>query len=432
MTISLPSTPVVTAFLYTDNKIVLMRRSSAVGTYQGLWAAFSGYIERLPLNQAYQELSEEAGVAEENVRLAGIGIPLTVHDEVEQRQWLVFPFLFELEDPTRISTNWEAEEWAWYSLDELSNLNTVPGLGEALRRVWPPFGDRVFWYSLSKIARDTEHGATELARRGLVALGGLVQSQWEHMGTRDLTNAIRAFAACRPSMGVFPNLASRLLLAINREAGEFDFDELVTELLNAIYDATALSAAHAAKGLAYARKLFTLSYSEAVRDTILAWHNVESEVMVAESGPKNEGLKLVAELVSRGVNARTVADADIPYAVEESDAVVVGCDAIFQDKLINKSGTHLAVTTAKAEGIPAFAIAQTYKIVPPDWPEFLEIQSCRDYGQDCNDTGSISIFDALPLDDFGSVFTEEAKLTHGRLEEIRSELASVELIPVKS
>jgi len=36
---------VVTSFLEYDNKILILRRSQAVGTYQGKWAGVSGYIE---------------------------------------------------------------------------------------------------------------------------------------------------------------------------------------------------------------------------------------------------------------------------------------------------------------------------------------------------------------------------------------------------
>jgi translation initiation factor 2B subunit (eIF-2B alpha/beta/delta family) len=427
-------TPVVTAFLYSGDRIALIRRSNRVGTYQGLWAAFSGYVERLPLNQAYQELSEEAGLTEIDVRLAGIGIPLVVDDKKVGTCWLVFPFLFELEDSIQIQANWEASELAWYLPEEIRNLETVPGLERALTRVWPPFGDRPFWHGLSKVARDTERGATELARIGLATLGGLVQAHWEQMSHVELLRAIRAFASCRPSMGVFPDLAARLLLAIDREAGQFNFDELVTELLSAVNDATKLSTVHAAHRLAHARKLFTLSYSEAVRDTIINWHTKGSEVIVAESNPRKEGIRLAEELASKDVKVRVVPDSEIPFAVEESDAIIVGCDAITpSDRLMNKSGTYQAVRRAQTVGVATYAVAQTYKIVPPDWPEFIEIQSTLDYESESKENiQTFQIFDVTPLSDFTEILTEEGNLTQENLSEIRSELASVELIPAES
>ncbi|HUV04276.1 MAG TPA: NUDIX domain-containing protein [Armatimonadota bacterium] len=422
--------PVVTAFLYSGEKVALVRRSERVRTYRGAWAAFSGYIERLPLNQARQELAEEAGLADVDTRLTGIGIPLPVDDEQSGHRWLVFPFLFELEDSADIKTNWEAAEWGWFSPEEVGKLNAVPGLDVALGRVWPPFGDRAFWHGLSRVAADTDQGATELARRGLAALGGFVQAQWQSLDQAALLRAVRAFAACRPAMGVFPNLAARLLLAVEREGGQFEFDELLTELLGAVEDATDLSVSSAADALEGKTRLFTLSYSEAVRDAIVAWRTGAKQVTVAESGPRNEGVRLAEDLSSRGVQVRTVPDAEILSAVEESDAVLVGCDAITgADAVLNKIGTLQAVTAANDGKIPAYAIAQTFKIAPPGWPVFLEPQSPADFGETEGTQAGSAVFDLTPLDLFDAVFTEEGALSLPRLSEIRAELGSVELIP---
>lgn len=44
-------TEVITAFLRHEGKILLLQRSSEVGSYQGSWAAVSGHLENdTPLN----------------------------------------------------------------------------------------------------------------------------------------------------------------------------------------------------------------------------------------------------------------------------------------------------------------------------------------------------------------------------------------------
>ena len=423
--------PVVTGFAYSNDRIALVRRSERVGTYRGAWSAFSGYVERIPLNQAYLELAEEADVTPERVRLQGIGIPLPVDDEETGHRWLVFPFLFELADGVEIRTDWEAAEWGWFAPEEIADLQTVPGLDKALERVWPPFGDREFWDGLSSVATNTSVGAAELARRGLVALGGFVQANYDNLDRRGLLRAVRAFAACRPVMGVFPDLAARLLLAIEREGGQFKFDALVTELLGTVQDATDLSAGVAAEELRRKKRLFTLSYSQAVRDAIVAWHTSEGEVVVAESGPRNEGLRLAEHLSRHGVRVRAVPDSEIASVVREVDAVLVGCDAITDtDELLNKVGTRQAVVVANAADVLAYAVAQTFKITPPGWPVFLERQAPADYSPRSEEVVGPSVFDLTPLDGFAEVFTEDGPLTAGRLAGTRSELASVELIPM--
>jgi translation initiation factor 2B subunit (eIF-2B alpha/beta/delta family) len=341
----------------------------------------------------------------------------------------VFPFLFELADGIEIKTDWETAEWGWFLPKEVAGLDTVPGLESALDRVWPTFGDSEFWSSLSGIATDTTSGATELARRGLAALGRFVQGHYKEMDRPGILRAVRAFAACRPVMGVFPDLAARLLLAIEREGGEYDLDELITELLNSVEDATRLSGDIAAAYLSDKQRLFTLSYSEAVRNAIMDWKIGEGEVIVAESAPRREGIKLVEYLADHGVNVEIASDSAIPSTIQEVDAILVGCDAITEaDDLQNKIGTRITVEAANEAGIPAYAVAQTFKITPSGWPVFLERQAPGDFGE-ANERPGSPVFDLTPLDRFEAVFTEEGQLTPERLAEIRAELDSVELLP---
>lgn len=421
--------PVVTAFVYSGDKIALIKRSQEVGTHKGSWAAFSGYVERLPLNQAWQELLEEAGISE-GLELQGIGIPVPIDDTIEGKRWLVFPFLFKLAEGAEIKTNWEASEWGWFSPEEMAGMDTVPGLDAVLRSVWPAFGDEEFWDGLAHVATNTEEGATELVRRGLEILGGYVQTYYDHIDQAELLRAVRAFAAARPGMGVFPDMAARLMLAMEREGGQFDFDALVTEMLGAIEDATDSCVNEAARGLQGKNRIFTLSYSEVVADTILTWHDADSEVIVAESGPRNEGLTLAEYLTGQGVKVTTIPDSEISAGVRMSDAVLVGCDSITPDnEIINKAGTREAVETADAGGIPAYAVAQTFKVMPPGWPVFMERHAPADYDETSNEVVGPPVFDLSPIKRFEAVFTEEGALDMDRLAEIRNELGSVELIP---
>lgn len=421
--------PVVTAFVHSGNRVALIKRSQEVGTYRGAWAAFSGYVEQMPLDQAYTELSEEAGLSRDNVMLRGIGVPLPVEDAAHS--WLVLPFLFELREAVDIQTDWEAEEWRWIYPIDVEGMETVPGLEAALDRVWPPFGDGQFWSELSQVAGDKVNGATELARRGLRALGGYVQDRSEAIDNETLVRSVRAFAACRPTMGVFPDLAARLLLAIGREGGQFDFDEFVTEMLAMIDDATALSVDSTSQALTGTSRILTLSCSEVVRRTILQWRHEESEVCIAESHPGGEGVTLADQLHEEGMRTRIIPDRDIPTVAGSVDAVLVGCDAITEaDTVVNKVGTQAAVTSAKEAGVPAFAVAQTFKIVPPGWPFLIELWAGAGVsGHSHHVSMGTVVFDETPLGDFTAVLTEEGRLTSARLSELRTELSSVELLP---
>ncbi len=130
---------VVTIFLRHRGKVLLLRRSDRVSTYPNKWAGVSGYLEGEPLAQAYTELREEISLEREDVSALIRGEPLELFDENTRMAWRVHPFLANVKDPGKIRLNWENEEMRWIEPAEIARLETVPGLNQALRRVWPDY-----------------------------------------------------------------------------------------------------------------------------------------------------------------------------------------------------------------------------------------------------------------------------------------------------
>ena len=62
---------VVTCFLESGNRILILRRSEQVGSYQGIWAGVSGYIEANTTadEQALLEIEEETSLCREDLEL---------------------------------------------------------------------------------------------------------------------------------------------------------------------------------------------------------------------------------------------------------------------------------------------------------------------------------------------------------------------------
>lgn len=134
---------VVTCFLLRrrddgGHEVLLLRRSGQVGTYRGRWAAVSGYLEKPPLEQAYEEIEEETGLGRDDVVLLAVGQPLPVADEALNRRWVVHPFLFQARTPEKVRLDWEHQECRWIEPQEMAQYPTVPGLEQALSRVYPP------------------------------------------------------------------------------------------------------------------------------------------------------------------------------------------------------------------------------------------------------------------------------------------------------
>lgn len=126
---------VVTCFLEHKGKILILRRSQKVGSYQGKWAGVSGYMETSDTEQAYTEIKEETGLSKADVKLRTKGEPLPIIDEKLGRRWIVHPFLFHVNRPERIKIDWEHAESKWIKPVELIQYETVPGLKNTLERV---------------------------------------------------------------------------------------------------------------------------------------------------------------------------------------------------------------------------------------------------------------------------------------------------------
>ena len=130
-------THVVTNFLLrTDGnepRILIVRRSQRVGSYNARWAGISGFIEPgvTPDDQAYTEIREETGLQRDQLRMLKRGSVIEHADASLNRHWYIHPYLFEVLTPDAIKLDWEATEMRWIAPSELGKYETVPKLKEA-------------------------------------------------------------------------------------------------------------------------------------------------------------------------------------------------------------------------------------------------------------------------------------------------------------
>ncbi|MFP3871351.1 MAG: aconitase X swivel domain-containing protein [Candidatus Natronoplasma sp.] len=119
--------PVVTAFLKRDDRILLLKRSEKVGSYEGKWAGVSGYLERSdPAEHARMEIREETGL---DAVCVSKGEPVRVRYEGKKKIWEVNPFLFEVKKEPEL--NWESTEYRWVRPEGIKDMETVPKLWQA-------------------------------------------------------------------------------------------------------------------------------------------------------------------------------------------------------------------------------------------------------------------------------------------------------------
>ena len=128
------STKIVTVFLTQNNKYLILKRSEKVKTMKSLWAGISGIIEgnEDPLYRAKKEIWEETGIPENGLTLIKSAPEIQIDSpQYDNHEWVVFPFLFSVQDPT-ITLNWENKEYRWVIPQDIKQFETVPSLERVL------------------------------------------------------------------------------------------------------------------------------------------------------------------------------------------------------------------------------------------------------------------------------------------------------------
>jgi len=112
----------------------------------------------------------------------------------------------------------------------------------------------------------------------------------------------------------------------------------------------------------------TYSRSSLVEKSLLqlARNGFRAEIFVSESRPGNEGITLAESLSDAGLNVKICTDAALPGLIIQSEAFVIGADAIKPDGFCNKIGTSMMCRIAIDNGIPVKLIATYDKFLPEE------------------------------------------------------------------
>jgi len=373
---------VVTCFVRERGKVLLTRRSDAVGTYRGRWAGVSGYVEAdledtedtevEPIDverDARRELREEVGLTDDDIELVRTGETLSVDDE--EGSFVVHPFLFE-SDTRAVTANEELAAVEWIDPTEIRRRETVPRLWETWRRVAP---------SVETVRSDRTHGSAWISARALEVLRDAAAEADESPDSddasvpADVLDVAADLRDARPEMAAVANRVNRVVAeSTGPDAGPDRLERRAIDALESSFEADSAAARTAATRLrgTDATAVATLSRSGTVREAIdeltTGGDPSLSELVVAESRPEREGVD-VAEWAARETNASVTltTEAALPTALADSDvdAVVVGADSILPTgHVVNKTGTRVLALAAREMDVPVYVVAARDKVRP--------------------------------------------------------------------
>ena len=87
-------------------------------------------------------------------------------------------------------------------------------------------------------------------------------------------------------------------------------------------------------------------------------------VIVCESRPLCEGVTLARRLAAAGVQVTVITDAQVLGFMKEVDAVLLGCDAVVTEGVVNKVGSGILALAAQARDVPVLVVGDSLKVSP--------------------------------------------------------------------
>ena len=133
--------PVVTAYIFRQEKLLLLKRSEDVGHYKSMWDVVSGYLDEIkkPEEKALEEVREELGIEPEAIAHLHRGSEFSIDDKEEGMEWVIALIYVRLANDIEIKLNLENTKYIWINPDSISMYKMVPGLEIGLRNVMQPY-----------------------------------------------------------------------------------------------------------------------------------------------------------------------------------------------------------------------------------------------------------------------------------------------------
>ena len=223
---------------------------------------------------------------------------------------------------------------------------------------------------LQQLLQDRTHGATYLQEK---ILEPLIESK------DNITPDILKWVSTNIREN-FPPMVQMHYLAYHLENYEGNIIEGILELktqLKKIHEEPVKKCVQLIKELGIS-KIATISHSKMVISTLTTLHQKgwNFSVTVGEGYPALEGYKTAEELREQGIRTYIVKDEHLAKLSRKKEIILIGCDAMGKEWLINKIGSYELTITGGLAGIPTIVCSSEDKIVKP---QFMGYQYDTDF-----------------------------------------------------
>jgi translation initiation factor 2B subunit (eIF-2B alpha/beta/delta family) len=276
---------------------------------------------------------------------------------------------------------------------------------------------------LKEIKYDNLSGASEIlfkAKDCLITYSGEVQSSSNEGYLKLLSSFGKRMVDAQPSMAPLFNYVNHVLLCLeDSQDGSMDVPQLKerTVPVSEEYISNSQNAQRKIEEQIFnivenGHTIMTHSYSSTViRSLTNAQANGKDlAVVVPESRPGLEGRKTARILSEGGIRTTLMADMAAFGFIKEIDMVLVGCDTLCKQGVVNKIGTSGLALVAKNQKRPFYVAGDSGKFLPSIYRNRPEIEN-MDPNEIMTDPGSIEIrnlyFDTTSYDHITGIINED-------------------------
>jgi translation initiation factor 2B subunit (eIF-2B alpha/beta/delta family) len=293
---------------------------------------------------------------------------------------------------------------------------------------------------LQRLQADNTSGATALVELALDILAAFarptVTPQPHDFGSA-LEALVGAVLAAQPSMAVLITLAQQALQAcpdgLPPATARQQLQQALAAFRRHVRESTEALCQQVITILPPRSTVLTYSHSATVIAALRYAHSHGHvrRVLLSESRPAYDGRPQARALLEYGIAVEYSIDIALLERLPEADVVLVGADAVFPDRLINKLGTHALAQLAHLQGVPCFSLSTSSKFLPAPAAALLRIVDHAGAEVWPEAPGGLRLsnryFDATPLGLLSGIVSERGLSTPDALRRL---LLQQELAPV--